>query len=217
MSNDFERAFFTLYNFRKHHPNIPIQVVNAGGLDPSVYLSTISNLNIKNTENLWHKKTHCGKGSFGPKFANHLFEYGMNDKYDYTLFLETDVFTNRSIAIKPKYHMSGVTNFSDYKERKLYKYLNINDNFLHSGCGGTIFSKEYFFEIYNKNFNFFQDIFEKFPESYFMDLILTLAARTCGLSFGHWEEVSNLPFHFIGNQVFRGDPNQTLVHNYKII
>jgi hypothetical protein len=215
MCNDFERAFFTLHSFRRHHSNIPIRVINAGGKDPSKYLSSIG-VEVINTDNLWHKKTHCGVGSFSPDFANHLFEYGLNPKYDYTLFLETDVLTNRTIKIKPKYHISGVTNPCGPKESILYTHLGITNNFLHTGCGGTIFSKEYFSHIHNTNFHFFTEMFIKYPENYFMDLILTLAARTAGLSFGYWEEVSNIPIHFIGDKQYNANYNQTLVHNFKI-
>lgn len=215
MCNDFERAFFTLHTFRRHHPNVPIRVINSGGKDPSSYLSSL-NVEVVHSHNLWHKKTHCGVGSFHPDFAKVLFEYGMNKKYDHTLFLETDVLTNRPITIEPKFHISGVTNPCGPKEMALYDHLNINSNFLHTGCGGTIFSSKYFFHIYENNFNFFTDMFDKYPENYFMDMILTLAARVSGLSFGYWEEVSNIPIYHIGNQSYNANYNQTLVHNFKI-
>ena len=49
-----------------------------------------------------------------------------------------------------------------------------------------------------------------------MDLILTLASRVNGLTFGHWEEVSNIPIHFINGRMINADMNKTLIHNYKI-
>jgi hypothetical protein len=49
-----------------------------------------------------------------------------------------------------------------------------------------------------------------------MDMILTLIGRKAGLSFGHWEEVSNIPIHVINNKFVNADMNATLIHNFKI-
>jgi hypothetical protein len=215
MKNDFERAFFTLNSFRRHHPNTPIRVINAGGKDPSKYLSSIG-VEIIHADDLWHKKTLCGVGSFGPRYYDYLFEYGLNSNYSHTLYLETDVLTNRKISITPKYELSGPNNPCGHNEFVLYEYLNIHDNFLHTGCGGTMFSYNYFKTISENNFKFFQDIFDKFAPNYFMDLISTLAARVHGLSFGHWEEVSNIPIHVIDNKFVNVDMNATLIHNFKV-
>lgn len=216
MCNDFARAKFTLENFNKWNPDIPIRVINSGGDSPKLYLEHIPNTEFIDAPNLWHKQTLCGVGSFGPKFAKFLFDYGLNSNFTHTLLLETDVLTNRKIAIEPKYDVSGPTNPCGHNEIILYKYLNISENFLHTGCGGTIFSYNYFKTISENNFQFFQDIFDKFPANYFMDLILTLAARVHGLSFGHWEEVSNIPIHFIDGRMVNVDMSKTLVHNYKV-
>jgi hypothetical protein len=216
MCNDFARAKFTLENFSKWNPDIPIRIINSGGDSPKPHLQHINNTEFIDAPNLWHKKTHCGKGSFGPEFIKYFFDYGLNSSFTHTLLLETDVLTNRKITIEPKYDIAGPTNPCGHNELILYNYLNINDNLFHTGCGGTIFSYKYFDTIFNKNYSFFLDIFDKFPQNYFMDLILTLASRVNGLTFGHWEEVSNIPIHFINGRMINADMNKTLIHNYKI-
>lgn len=216
MCNDFARAKFTLENFSKWNPDIPIRVINSGGDSPEPYLRHIPNTEFIDAPNLWHKKTLCGVGSFGPRYYDYLFEYGLNSDYSHTLFLETDVLTNRKISISPKYEISGPINPCGHDEIILYKYLNISENFLHTGCGGTIFSYNYFKTISEINFQFFQDIFDKFAPNYFADLISTLAARVHGLSFGHWEEVSNIPIHFVDGNMVNVDMSKTLIHNFKV-
>lgn len=216
MCNDFARAKFTLENFSKWNPDMPIRIINSGGDSPKSYLEHIPYTEFINAPNLWHKKTHCGKGSFGPQFADYLFDYGLNNNYTHTLLLETDVLTNRPITVEPIYDISGPCNPCGHNELVLYEYLNINDNKVHTGCGGTIFSLNYFRTIKNNNYNFFREIFDKFPQHYYMDLILTLAARTHGLSFGHWVEVSNIPGHYINQTVRLVDMNKTLIHNFKV-
>ena len=216
MCNDFARAKFTLENFFKWNPDIPIRVINSGGDSPRPYLEHIPNIEFIDAPNLWHKKTLCGVGSFGPRYYDYLFEYGLNSNYSHTLFLETDVLTNRKISIAPRYEVSGPNNPCGHNEFVLYKYLNIHDNFLHTGCGGTMFSYNYFKTISDNNFKFFQDMFDKFAPNYFMDLISTLAARVHGLSFGHWEEVSNIPIHVVDNKFVNTDMSATLVHNFKV-
>lgn len=216
MCNDFARAKFTLENFSKWNPDVPIRVINSGGDSPKPYLEHISNTEFIDAPNLWHKKTLCGVGSFGPRYYDYLFEYGLNSNYSYTLFLETDVLTNRKITIEPKYDIAGPTNPCGHNELILYNYLNINENLVHTGCGGTIFNFNYFDTISKNNYGFFRDMFDKFPQNYFMDLISTLAARVNGLTFGHWEEVSNIPIHFINGRMINVDMNKTLIHNYKV-
>jgi len=216
MRNDFERAFFTLHSFRRHHPNTPIRVINAGGKDPSKYLSSIG-AEIIHTDNLWHKQTHCGVGSFGPRFADYFFEFGLNNTFTHTLLLETDVLTNRTISIEPKFDIAGPNNPCGPQEVGLYDVLDIKEPKIHTGCGGTIFSSKYFTTIKEKNmFVLFQELFDKFPQNYFMDMILTLIGRKAGLSFGHWEEVSNIPIHVVDGKFVNADMNATLLHNFKV-
>lgn len=216
MCNDFARAKFTLENFNKWNPESPILVINSGGESPEPFLKHIPNISFIDAENLWHKKTHCGVGSFDYRYYDYLFEYGLNDKFTHTLFLETDVLTNRKITIEPKYDISGPINPCGHKEHALYDYLNINENRIHTGCGATMFTLNYFKTIKKQDFNFFKDIFDKFPQNYFMDLISTLAARKNGLSFGHWEEVSNVPVHVVNDQIVNVNYASTLVHNFKV-
>ena len=99
MCNDFARAKFTLENFRKHNPEIPIRVVNSGGESPESSLSHIPGIEFVDAENLWHKKTYNGQGSFGPRFADYFFDFGLNNNFTHTILLETDVLTNRTITI----------------------------------------------------------------------------------------------------------------------
>jgi hypothetical protein len=216
MCNDFARAKFTLENFCRCNPDIPVRIINSGGDSPRPYLQHIPNIEFIDAPNLWHKKTLCGTGSFGPQYYDYLFEYGLNKNYSHTLFLETDVLTQRKISQIPKYDISGPCNPCGPNELVLYEYLNISDNLLHTGCGGTMFSINYFETIKNKNYRFFQKMFDLFPQNYFMDLISTLAARTQGLSFGHWEEVSNIPLHHIDGHKVGVDFTKTIIHNYKI-
>jgi hypothetical protein len=217
MCNDFARAKFTLENFRKHNPEIPIRVVNTGGDSPKPSLSHISNIEFMDTPNLWHKKTHNGKGSFGPRFADYFFEFGLNDNFTHTLLLETDVLTNRTIIIEPQFDIAGPNNPCEDKEFSLYDALGIKGPRIHTGCGGTIFSTKYFTTIQEKKlFRLFQELFDKFEANYFMDLILTLVGRIAGLSVGHWEEVSNIPNHVVDGKFINADMNATLIHNFKV-
>jgi len=216
MCNDFARAKFTLENFNKWNPEVPIRVINSGGDCPKPYLEHISNIEFINAPNLWHKKTLCGIGSFGPQYYDYLFDFGLNENFSHTLFLETDVLTNRKITIEPEYDISGPNNPCGSNEHILYDYLNIPGSRIHTGCGGTMFSLNYFKTLKNKDYGFFQEIFEKFPQNYFMDLISTLAARKNELSFGHWEEVSNVPIHVVDGSFVSVNYDATLVHNYKI-
>jgi hypothetical protein len=216
MCNDFARAKFTLENFNKWNPDVPIRLINSGGNCPKLHLQHIPNIEFINAPNLWHKQTKCGVGSFGPEFCNYFFDFGLNEDFSHTLLLETDVLTNRKITIEPKYDISGPTNPCGHNEHVLYDYLNIHENRIHTGCGGTIFSLNYFKTLKDKDYSFFQEMFDKFPQNYFMDLISTLAARKNGLSFGHWEEVSNIPVHVVNGNFVKADYLATLIHNYKI-
>ena len=220
MSNDFERAKFTLENFNKWNPDIPIRVINSGGDSPKPYLEHIPNISFVDAPNLWHKKTHCGSGSFDPRFSDYFFEYGLNDDFTHTLLLETDVLTNRQITIEPKYDISGITNLGGHES--VYEALSIIGHRLHSGCGGTIFSYSYFNSIATKNLkNLFFSLFEKFPQYYYMDFISTIVGRKADCSLGNWEEVSETKPYLgiIDNDTFvRASPNlnATLVHNWKV-
>lgn len=218
MYNDFARAKFTLENFCRYNPNIPVRIINSGGDDPKPYLGHIPNTEFINAPNLWHKKTSCGKGSFGPKFIEYFFEYGYNSEFSHTLLLETDVLTNKQITKEPLYDISGPTNPCGHNELVLYDYLGIKNNFLHTGCGATAFSYKYFYVIKNNAsyYCLYQELFDKFSANYFMDLILTVVGRKAGLTCGYWEEVSNIPYCYINNKISQADYSKSLIHNFKI-
>ena len=217
--NDFARAKFTLENFSRWNPEIPITIINSGGECPKPHLSHIKNTQFTDAPNLWHKKTHCGKGSFDFRFFEYLFKLGSNNSYSHTLLLETDVLTNRKITKIPLYDISGVTNFGG--DENVYKYLNLNSNRLHSGCGGTIFSTDYFNKIIkSNNYYLFKHLFEKFPQYYYADFISTIVGLASGCSLGNWQEVSETkPYSAIENgNIYTKNPdvNATLVHNFKV-
>jgi len=219
MCNDFARAKFTLENFSKWNPEIPIKVVNSGGEPPKPHLDHIDNIEFIDAPNLWHKKTICGKGSFGPVFADYFFQYGNNKKFTHTLLLETDVLTSRKITIKPEFDISGVTNFGG--NELVYNFLNIKSNRLHSGCGGTMFSINYFIKIMTaENYRFFNILYNKFPQYYYMDFILTIIGRHSGCTLGNWVEVSETkPFMAIKNDLIfksKANLNATLLHDFKV-
>jgi hypothetical protein len=52
MCNDFARARFTLENFNKWNPEVPIRVINSGGDCPKPYLEHITNIEFVNAPNL---------------------------------------------------------------------------------------------------------------------------------------------------------------------
>jgi hypothetical protein len=219
MCNDFDRAKFTLDNFSKHNPDIPISVINSGGESPKKFLDHNKNIiEFIDEEDLWHRRTHCGRGGFGLKYIDVLFRYGLNSNFTHTLYLETDVLTNRQITIEPKYDLSGVFIECGPKEQILWDYFNISDYRYHTGCGGTIFTTNFFNTISSDidKFNMFKKLYDLFPEHYYMDLILTLVARYSNLTYGHWEEISDIRAHMVGNNFVGGNVSATLVHGYKI-
>ena len=216
MCNDFSRANFVLDNFCKHNPDIPITTINSGGEPPEKHLNKYDQNTIINCEDLWHKGTHCGRGGFGLKYVEKLFEFGLNKRFTHTLYLETDVLTNSKITQCPKYDLSGVFVTCGPKENFLWKYFNIKDNHYHTGCGGTIFSYTFFDTIYSNYYHLFYDVFKKFPENFYVDLIITLIARYANLTVGPWEEVSDLRSYWNGNVFVPGNSKNTLVHGYKI-
>lgn len=216
MCNDFKGAQFTLENFRKHNPEVPIRVIN-GGNDCTPYVSHISDVEIINTPNLWNANTTCRVFGLGPKYFDYLFEYGLDCNYTHTLYLEPDVLTNRAITIPPQYDISGPLNICSPTDYPLYDALGINDYRVHTGCGGTIYSYNYFKTIKVKGFEIYQQLYDLYPQHYYQDLIATVVARVHGLSFGHWKECSNIPAHIIDNQIVPVNMNATLVHKYKTI
>lgn len=149
-----------------------------------------------------------------------MFDYGLNSDYTHTLFLETDVLTTKKISIEPKYDMSGILNYCGPKEIELYNHINL-DLAPHSGCGSTIFKKE-FFEKSTKNLFLVEKWFEQKPRNFFADLVITLLGRISGCSYGYWEECSDLRGYQVpdedGNYRYipTSDYSTTFVHSLKV-
>ena len=218
MCNDFERAKFTLENFAKYNPDIDIRVINSGGNSPRKHLQHIEQIvEFLDTEDLWHRKTWCGRGGFGLKYIDLLFKYGLDKRYTHTLYLETDVLTNGKITKEPKHDLSGVFVGCGKHERFLWNHMKIPDNHYHTGCGGTIFSYNFFDKIYNdkSKFSLFSDLYERFPEHYYIDLIITLIARVSDVTCGHWEEVADVRGSMVNGKPYR-NTSATLLHGYKV-
>ena len=216
MRNELKGAQFTLENFRKHNPDIPVRIIN-GGVDCSEYVLHIDGVEIVNTTNLWHfNAASLAMGGFTPEYFDYLFEYGLNQNYTHTLYLEPDVLTNRAITIPPKYDISGPLNMCHQNDYALYDAFGINEYRVHTGCGGTIYTYNYFKTVKEKGYDIYQRLYDKYSKHYYQDIIATLVARLYGMTFGHWEEVSNIPAHIIGNQIVPVNMNATLVHKYKI-
>jgi len=212
MKDDFKRLDFTLEHFLKYNPEIPVLVLNAGGNSPEEIIKKYPTVSLSHCEDLW------AKPSFSPKFADYFFQFGLNENFTHTILLETDVLTNNKITIEPKYDISGCLNYGG--SSKIYDFLNITDNCFHTGCGGTIFKYNYFKTIKNGDFEFFKRMFDKFPNDYYMDLMLTLAARVNGLTYGDWDEMSNVTGHLKNiNGTFRlvnCNFYSTMVHHFKV-
>jgi hypothetical protein len=216
MCNEFKGAQFTLENFRLHNADIPIRVVNSGGQSPEQYLRHIKNIEFIDAPNLWHKCTSDGIGSLGPMFFDYLFDYGLNENYTHTLYLEPDVLTNRAITIEPQYDISGVLSNCGAGEHAFYDALGINDYRVHTGNGGTIYKHNYFATIKQNGYEIYQQLFKSYSQHYHQDLIATVAARLHGLTFGHWEECSQTYGQIIDGKFYQLNPNATLIHGYKI-
>ena len=218
MCNDFSRAKFKLENFYKHNPDIDIKVINSGGDSPKKYLQHIKSIiEFIDTEDLWHRQTWCGRGGFGLKYIDILFKYGLDTRYTHTLYLETDVLTNRKITIEPQYDLAGLFVGCGPKEKFLWNYMNIDNYHYHSGCGGTIFTYNFFHTIYNDDSKFvlFKELYNKFPQHYYIDLIITLIARVSNVTCGPWEEVSDVRGHIVNGQ-YTKNLSSTLLHGYKV-
>lgn len=224
MCNDFIRLDWMLQHFTQYNPHVPLLVVNSGGDSPSHITSKYNSVSLIEAPNLWHKKTHCGVGSFGPSYYKYLFEYGLNSTYTHTLFLETDVKTNSKIIEEPLYDISGPLVGNGPNENVLYEYLDISGPRCHTGCGGTAFSLNYFKTIINKDFSFYKNLFNTHSPNYFMDLVSTLAARKNNLTFGDWDAVSNNPcsikfkhkYISTSGYISPMSYNTSLIHNIKV-
>lgn len=219
MKNDINRVDFVLHNFFKWNPDIPVLVYNCGGKSPKQVIDKYSNAKLIDYDDIWHKGTHDGAGSFDPRWFKLMFEYGLNDNYTHTLFLETDVLTTRKISIEPKYDMSGILNFCGPKEDILYKYFNIPHG-PHSSCGSTIFKTDFFKKSFS-NLYLIDKAFKEKQQNFYADLLMTILGRISGCSYGYWEECSDLRGYHVpidGKLVFvpSSDYSTTFVHSLKV-
>ena len=202
-SNDDRKLDFTLKHFKYRNPHIPVLIYNNGSTD----MKPIANkygYEYKKVPNIWHKKTHCGIGSFDYKWFEYMFEFGLkDDEYTHVLFLETDIYTIKPITKIPEYDMSGPLFFSSEQENILYNYFDIKKYgyefnqmynrmaFPHTGCGGTIYSKEFFIKS-QKNLPFVKKVYAEKIENCYMDLIMTYLAIISNCSFGNWKDSTNI-------------------------
>lgn len=236
MSNDTERLDFTLRNFKKHNPNVPVLVYNNGGnFELAKKIAEKYRCEYKYIENIWHKKTHCGTGSFNFRWFELLFEYALQeDDYTHILFLETDVYTQKKIATEPLYDMAGPLSFCGPKENILfgyfklekygYKFIFENNSraFPHTGCGGTIYKKDFFVKS-KENLHLIQKAYEEMIPYCFMDLLITILGMISGCSIGDWQDTSNLYGKYIYNtqkNIFylkKCDWKAPMIHHIKYI
>lgn len=220
MKNDVKRMQFTLDNFFKHNPEIPVTLYNCGGLSPSDYVQKYSNLKLVEYEDIWHKNTHDGVGSFDPRWFDIMFKHGLDENFTHLLFLETDVLTTKKISITPRYDMSGILNYCGEHDKNIYNYLNLSPA-PHSGCGSTIYTKNFFKKTY-KNLYLVEKIFNEKQEHFFSDLIITILGRLSQCSYGHWEECSDLRGYLIKDnknnyiKIPSSNYSTTFVHSLKV-
>lgn len=220
MKNDINRADFVLHNFFKWNPDIPVLVYNCGGESPRQMISKYSNAKLIEYDDIWHKRTKNGSGSFDPRWFKLIFDYALNDNFTHTLFLETDVLTTKKISIEPKYDMSGILNFCGQEEMELYKFLGL-DIAPHSCCGGTIFKTE-FFKKCLPNLELVNYLYMSKSKYFFADLIMTILCRVSNCSYGYWEEVSDLRGYHVSDDngkykfIPSSDYSTTFVHSLKV-
>lgn len=204
MCNDIVRAEWVSTNFKRHNPGVILTVYN-GGRDDREVRTRVTADHYEAGENLWHRGTRCSTGSFGYGWFRKFFDYAEAEDADYTIYLETDVEVRRAITIAPKWDMSGPVNNAgplpalvayDYwgsylRGQEFNEDVKPTPNKLHTGCGGTAFSRLYFAKT-RRNLELVKNAFEKVPYVFYADLMATLLGRYSGCSFGDWSEVSNV-------------------------
>lgn len=204
MCDDVKRAEWVSVNFKEHNPDIPLTIYN-GGLDDRHVRSRVIADRYEAGENLWHRRTRCKTGSFGYGWFEKFFGYAEDYDSDYTIYLETDVEVRRAITSAPKWDMSGPMNNAgplaalvayDYwgsglTDGPFEELTNPTPNKVHTGCGGTAFSRDFFSKT-RPNLPLVKTAFEKIPYVFYADLMATLLGRHSGCTFGDWCEVSNV-------------------------
>lgn len=232
--NDLERLDFVLHHFKKHHPDIHVFVANDNGKDPENIVKKYSNCSFKNydyrTINYDEKANlpdHL-KGSFlGYKAIERIFDYAFNDlDFTHLLFLETDVLTKKKIIVEPKFDVSGFFNLSaNHVNEAAYELYNLeqlgvkkdsintswgNFSFMHTGCGGTIYTKKFFLNSYG-NLPKIKFVDENYPFVGHIDLQMTILGMISDCSIGLWDDVTQR------NTIGRFNKNAALEHNVKLI
>lgn len=199
--NDTRRLDFTLSQFRQFHPDIHILLINNGG-DSLLSYAKKHNCEYKDIPNCWVMNE--GDGSFGPKYISYMFHYAFQDKeHSHVLFLETDVSTRKKIVLDTKLDMAGFMNCpAQHVYNAYFKYFDLgtrlgfspelqkgNNQFRHTGCGGTLFSMNYFEKcIFNLD-----DIlrsYEHIRHWWYQDMSMTVLGYISGCQIGQWSEVT---------------------------
>ena len=234
MCNDVHRAEWVAHNFKAHNPDIGLTVYNGGVDDVETRRRVIAD-HYEAGENLWHLNTRLRTGSFGYGWFEKLYEVAEERDADHTIYLETDVQTNRAITVDPKWDLSGVL-MDPGPESALIAYdywgsylaggefeehIKPTPNKFHSGMGASVFRRR-FFERTRPNLHLVKRAFEMIPYAFHQDLMITLLGRYSGCSFGDWSEVSDTHgtyrYNEAENRVYLDsyDPDATLVHGVKI-
>ena len=231
-SNDDKKLDFTLKHFKYHNPEIPVLIYNNGNTNMEP-IAVKYGCEYKKIPNIWHKKTHCGVGSFNYQWFEYMFEFGLKeDGYTHILFLETDIYTIKPITKIPKYDMAGPLGFGgpnenvlvDYFDIKKYNYkfnqMNNSRAFPHTGCGGTIYTKD-FFKKSEKNLFLIKKVYEEKIENCYMDLIITYLAIISNCSVGSWYDSTNIWGEYILNnenklyEIHKTNWDAALIHKVK--
>ena len=232
-ANDTIKLDFTLKNFKKHNPDIPVLVCNNGGPSEVEDIAKNYGCTYEFSESIWVKNTHCGAGSFGFEWFKRMFAFGLvDDDYTHILFLETDVYTQRPITVVPQYDMAGLLAFSGSKENTLFNYFKLGElgykfqylgntrAFPHSGCGGTFYSKN-FFKKAEKNLHLIEKAYIDVPQHCYMDLLITILGMISSCSFGEYPDIANLEGSYFYSERKKDyvhkkcDWNKTLIHHIK--
>lgn len=239
MYNDLKRAEFVIENMKLHNPDIPITVYNGGQSFP--HLTEMYGVEVVEGPNLWHTRVRNGS-SFSVDWFDNF--YGFAEKYnpEYMIFLETDVKCNHKITRDPTYDMSGPMHHTGPMENFIVydywvNYLNGLEPLggwanpwmeihqsrwpfkIHTGMGGTAFSREYFAKTKDK-LHIVKQCFKDIPLWFQHDLIISCFARHCGCSIGDWKDATDVrgSMRNIDGQWYGVpyEPECALVHFYKV-
>lgn len=231
-SNDNIKLDFTLKHFTRNNPDIPVLLYNNGNTEMKE-IADKYNCAYQKIDNIWHKQTSCGIGSFNYDWFKYVFDFALQeDDYTHILFLETDIYTRKKIKIEPKFDMAGPLGFANTRDNTLFNYFNLKElgytfnqlggrlSFPHTGCGGTIYTKEFFYKT-KENLYLIKKVYEEKIESCYMDLIMTYLGIISGCSIGEWEEASNVWGHYRKKnksekyQIYRTNWNAAMIHKIK--